>query len=160
MLFYLTTLHLVRFLREDPLVVDKSDTDNARRAAYDQLGKGYFLYRNYILGGLVDLLYNVYHKVLQGYSSDKESILSPTGHRLHASHCRYHFYRPPRVLPEEPHQVQIEQHILLSSLKVTIRELLGFLAMDHERSRVRRKEGRSHHLGSRSLTNFCYRGSR
>ncbi|KAL8543474.1 hypothetical protein ACS0TY_004129 [Phlomoides rotata] len=34
MLFYLTMLHLARFLREDPLVVDKNDT--ARRVAYDQ----------------------------------------------------------------------------------------------------------------------------
>ncbi|KAL8523273.1 hypothetical protein ACS0TY_013304 [Phlomoides rotata] len=62
MQFYLTTLHLAQFLMEDPLVVDESDTDTARRVAYDQWGHKDFLCRNYVLGGLVDSLYNVYHK--------------------------------------------------------------------------------------------------
>ncbi|KAL8540981.1 hypothetical protein ACS0TY_002312 [Phlomoides rotata] len=35
MLFYLTILHLIRFLWEDPSVVDKNDTDMIRRVAYD-----------------------------------------------------------------------------------------------------------------------------
>ncbi|KAL8552166.1 hypothetical protein ACS0TY_001015 [Phlomoides rotata] len=53
MLFYLTMLHLARFLWEDPPVVDESDTNTARRAAYDQWVQGDFLCRND----------NVYHEV-------------------------------------------------------------------------------------------------
>ncbi|KAL8528224.1 hypothetical protein ACS0TY_005873 [Phlomoides rotata] len=49
MLFYLTTLHLARFLREDPMVVDESNTDTARRVAYDQWGQGDFLCQNDVL---------------------------------------------------------------------------------------------------------------
>ncbi|KAL8476063.1 hypothetical protein ACS0TY_028655 [Phlomoides rotata] len=52
----LTMLHLARFLWEDPPVVDESDTDTARRVAYDQWGQGDFLCQNDVLlrtGGLV-----------------------------------------------------------------------------------------------------------
>ncbi|KAL8474677.1 hypothetical protein ACS0TY_031207 [Phlomoides rotata] len=63
MLFYLMTLHLAWFFREDLPVVDKNDTDTVRRVAYDQWGQIDFLCRNYVLGGLMDSLYNVYHNV-------------------------------------------------------------------------------------------------
>ncbi|KAL8496468.1 hypothetical protein ACS0TY_020252 [Phlomoides rotata] len=50
MLFYLTTLHLARFLREDPLVVDENDTNVAGQVAYDQWGQDDFLCHNYVFG--------------------------------------------------------------------------------------------------------------
>ncbi|KAL8552799.1 hypothetical protein ACS0TY_001471 [Phlomoides rotata] len=49
MLFYLTTLHLARFLWEDQPVVDESDNDTAKRVAYDQWGQGDFLCQNNVL---------------------------------------------------------------------------------------------------------------
>ncbi|KAL8530164.1 hypothetical protein ACS0TY_007292 [Phlomoides rotata] len=49
MLFYLTMLHLARFLWEDPPVVDENDIDTARRAAYDQWGQGDFMCQNDVL---------------------------------------------------------------------------------------------------------------
>ena len=52
MLFYLTTLHLAKFLQEDP---PELGTD-----AWTQYD---FLYRNYILNGLDDSLYNVYSQI-------------------------------------------------------------------------------------------------
>ena len=55
MLFYLTTLNLVRFLREDPPVA----TDGSK-AACDTWTHGDFLCRNYILNALDNTLYNVY----------------------------------------------------------------------------------------------------
>lgn len=61
MLFYVTMLHLARFLKEDPSVVDENDTDMERRVAFDQWGQGDLLYRNYILGALIDVLYNGYY---------------------------------------------------------------------------------------------------
>ena len=52
MLFYLTTLHLARFLQEDP---PEPATD-----AWTQCD---FFCRNYILNGLDDSLYNVYSPI-------------------------------------------------------------------------------------------------
>ncbi|KAL8465778.1 hypothetical protein ACS0TY_035034 [Phlomoides rotata] len=60
--FYVTTLQLASYLKEDPTVVDENKTDTARRIVYDQWTHGDFLCHNYVLGGLVDHLYNVYHK--------------------------------------------------------------------------------------------------
>ncbi|KAL8513752.1 hypothetical protein ACS0TY_013020 [Phlomoides rotata] len=50
MLFYLTMLHLTRFLREDSPMVNENNTDVAGRVAYDQWGQADFLCHNYILG--------------------------------------------------------------------------------------------------------------
>ncbi|KAL8515764.1 hypothetical protein ACS0TY_014451 [Phlomoides rotata] len=62
MLFYLTTLHLASYLRVDAPVVDEDHPDTARRIAYDQWTQGDFLCRNYVFGGLVDELNNMYYK--------------------------------------------------------------------------------------------------
>ncbi|XP_074576191.1 uncharacterized protein LOC141832616 [Curcuma longa] len=55
MLFYLTTLNLVRFLREDPPA-----TTEGSKAAYDAWSHRDFLCRNYVLNALDNTLYNVY----------------------------------------------------------------------------------------------------
>ncbi|XP_074573356.1 uncharacterized protein LOC141829732 [Curcuma longa] len=55
MLFYLTTLNLVRFLREDPPAATEGS-----KAACDAWSHGDFLCRNYILNALDNTLYNVY----------------------------------------------------------------------------------------------------
>ncbi|KAL0320512.1 UNVERIFIED_CONTAM: hypothetical protein Sradi_5312700 [Sesamum radiatum] len=60
MLFYLTTLNLVRFLSEEAPVVSKGETDTQKWAVMDAWVYGDFLCRNYILNGLSDTLYNVY----------------------------------------------------------------------------------------------------
>ncbi|KZV21668.1 hypothetical protein F511_16374 [Dorcoceras hygrometricum] len=60
MLFYLTTLNLVRFLREDAPTVTENETDKDKRVAFKAWGHGDFLCRNYVLNGLVNSLYNVY----------------------------------------------------------------------------------------------------
>ncbi|KAL0322506.1 UNVERIFIED_CONTAM: hypothetical protein Sangu_1869900 [Sesamum angustifolium] len=60
MLFYLTTLNLARLLSEEVSVVSERETDAQKRVAMDAWGHGDFLYRNYILSGLSDTLYNVY----------------------------------------------------------------------------------------------------
>ncbi|KZV39808.1 hypothetical protein F511_28733 [Dorcoceras hygrometricum] len=60
MLFYLTTLNLVRFLREDAPTVAENETDKDKSAAFEAWGHGDFLYRNSIMNGLVISLYNVY----------------------------------------------------------------------------------------------------
>ncbi|KZV51354.1 hypothetical protein F511_14138 [Dorcoceras hygrometricum] len=60
MLFYLTTLNLVRFLREDAPTVSENETDKEKRAAFEAWGHGDFLCRNYVLNGLDNSLYNVY----------------------------------------------------------------------------------------------------
>ena len=57
MLFYLTTLYLVKFLQEDP---PELRTDRDSVLAVDAWTQSDFLYRNYILNGLDDSLYNVY----------------------------------------------------------------------------------------------------
>ncbi|KAL0404125.1 UNVERIFIED_CONTAM: hypothetical protein Sradi_2053300 [Sesamum radiatum] len=60
MLFYLTTLNLARFLNEEALVVSKGETDAQKWAAMDAWGHRDFLYRNYILNGLSNVLYSVH----------------------------------------------------------------------------------------------------
>ncbi|KZV54615.1 hypothetical protein F511_02649 [Dorcoceras hygrometricum] len=60
MLFYLTTLNLVRFLREDAPIVAKNVTDKDKRATFEAWGHGDFLCLNYVLNGLDNSLYNVY----------------------------------------------------------------------------------------------------
>ncbi|KZV20559.1 hypothetical protein F511_13493 [Dorcoceras hygrometricum] len=52
MLFYLTTLNLVRFLHEDAPTVSENETDKEKRAAFEAWGHGDFLCRNYVLNGL------------------------------------------------------------------------------------------------------------
>ncbi|XP_073121504.1 uncharacterized protein [Henckelia pumila] len=63
MLFYLTTLNLYRFLKEDPPIVVDGDSDTQRRTAVDAWNHIDFLCRNYILNGLDDTLYSVYSSV-------------------------------------------------------------------------------------------------
>ncbi|XP_073132675.1 uncharacterized protein [Henckelia pumila] len=63
MLFYLTTLSLPKFLKEDPPFVTENDSDTQRRTAVDAWNHDDFLYKNYILNGLDDTLYNVYSSV-------------------------------------------------------------------------------------------------
>ena len=60
MLFYLTTLHLAKFLQEDP---PEPETDRDSVLAVDAWTQGDFLCRNYILNGLNDSLYNVYSPI-------------------------------------------------------------------------------------------------
>ncbi|XP_073292427.1 uncharacterized protein [Primulina huaijiensis] len=63
MLFYLTTMSLSRFLKEDPPPVAENETDTNMRAALDAWIQSDFLCKNYILNGLDNALYNVYCKV-------------------------------------------------------------------------------------------------
>ncbi|KZV14307.1 hypothetical protein F511_19450, partial [Dorcoceras hygrometricum] len=63
MLFYLTTLNLVRFLREDAPIVAENETDKDKRAAFESWGHGEFLCRNYVLNGMDNSLYNVYSRM-------------------------------------------------------------------------------------------------
>ena len=56
MLFYLTTMHLTKFLQEDP---PEPGTDRGSIFAVDAWTQDDFLCRNYILNGLDDSLYNV-----------------------------------------------------------------------------------------------------
>ena len=60
MLFYLTTLHLAKFLQEDP---PEPGTDRDSVLVVDAWTQGDFLCRNYILNGLDDSLYNVYSPI-------------------------------------------------------------------------------------------------
>ena len=60
MLFYLTTLHLVKFLQENPL---EPETDRDFVLAVDACTQGDFLCRKYILNELDDSLYNVYSPI-------------------------------------------------------------------------------------------------
>ena len=60
MLFYLTTLHLTKFLQEDP---PEPGTDRDSVLAVDAWMQGDFLCWNYILDGLDDSLYNVYSPI-------------------------------------------------------------------------------------------------
>ena len=64
MIFYLTTLHLAKFLQDDP-PEPKIDRDSV--LTVDAWTQGDFLCRNYILNGLDDSLYNV-----QSYHNGKE----------------------------------------------------------------------------------------
>jgi len=60
MLFYLTTLNLARFLKEDPPTVREDEVDAQAFHAVDAWNHSDFLCRNYVLNGLADGLYNVY----------------------------------------------------------------------------------------------------
>ena len=60
MLFYLTTLNLVRFLQEDAPALKENETDRQVVAAVEAWKHADFLYRNYLLNGLDNTLYNVY----------------------------------------------------------------------------------------------------
>ena len=59
-LFYLTTLHLAKFLQEDPpeLRIDRNSVLDI-----DAQTQGDFLWQNYILNRLDDSLYNVYSPI-------------------------------------------------------------------------------------------------
>ncbi|XP_073121334.1 uncharacterized protein [Henckelia pumila] len=59
MLFYLTTLHLARFLKE-VVAVPAPNVDIQARSAFDAWSHSDFLCRNYILNGLDNTLYSVY----------------------------------------------------------------------------------------------------
>jgi hypothetical protein len=60
MLFYLTTLNLARFLKEDPPNIREDEVDVQVQHAFDAWKHSDFLCRNYILNGLTDSLYSVY----------------------------------------------------------------------------------------------------
>ena len=61
MLFYLTTLNLARFLKEDaPVQNENEQQDREVVLAIDAWKHSDFLCRNYVLNGLHDTLYNVY----------------------------------------------------------------------------------------------------
>ena len=62
MLFYLTTLNLVKLLKEDEPKAKEVD-DMQVIAAIDAWKKSYFLWKNYILNGLENTLYNVYSTI-------------------------------------------------------------------------------------------------
>ncbi|KZV49445.1 hypothetical protein F511_13220 [Dorcoceras hygrometricum] len=99
MLFYLTTLNLVRFLREDAPTVSENETDKDKRAAFEAWRHGDFLCRNYVLNGLDNSLYNVYSPMttakllwesLEKQMVDSKSVMSQVQemqlilHDLHA----------------------------------------------------------------------------
>ena len=60
MLFYLTTLNLARFLKEDPSTVREDEVDIQTFNAVEAWKHSDFLCRNYVLNGLSNKLYNVY----------------------------------------------------------------------------------------------------
>ena len=82
MLFYLTTLHLAKFLEEDP---PEPETDQDSVLAVDAWTQGDFLCRNYILNRLDDSLYNVYTPITTAKklwaSLDKSTRLRMLGPR-------------------------------------------------------------------------------
>ena len=59
-LFYLTTLNLALFLREDALALKENETDRKVVAVVEAWKHADFLCRNYLLNGLDNTLYNVY----------------------------------------------------------------------------------------------------
>ena len=63
MLFYLTTLNLAKFLREDAPVCSENEADIQVVAAVDAWKHSNFLCKNYILNGLDNTLYNVYSPI-------------------------------------------------------------------------------------------------
>ncbi|KZV42740.1 hypothetical protein F511_32514, partial [Dorcoceras hygrometricum] len=60
MLFYLTTLNMVRFLHEDAPTVDENETDKEKWASFEAWGHDDFLCRNYVLNRPDNSLYNLY----------------------------------------------------------------------------------------------------
>ncbi|XP_070047305.1 uncharacterized protein [Nicotiana tomentosiformis] len=63
MFFYLTTLSLQKFIKEDVLVLPNETPHNERFLVTEAWKHSNFLCKNYILSGLEDDLYNVYSKV-------------------------------------------------------------------------------------------------
>ena len=63
MLFYLTTLNLAKFLREDAPVCSENEAVRQVVAAVDAWMHSDFLCKNYILNGLDNTLYNVYSPI-------------------------------------------------------------------------------------------------
>ena len=64
MLFYLTTLNLAKFLREDAPVCSENEADRqVVVATVDAWKHSDFLCKNYILNGLDNTLYNVYSRI-------------------------------------------------------------------------------------------------
>ena len=63
MLFYLTTFNLAKFLREDAPVCSENEADRQVVVAVDAWKHSDFLYKNYILNGLDNTLYNVYSPI-------------------------------------------------------------------------------------------------
>ncbi|KAD0163538.1 hypothetical protein E3N88_44693 [Mikania micrantha] len=61
MLFYLTTLNLVRFLAESPPAITDGDVQSI--SALEAWKHSKYLCHNYVLNGLVDALYNVHYKI-------------------------------------------------------------------------------------------------
>ena len=61
MIFYLTTLNLVRFLTEDASQLKEDEHDIQVISAIEAWKHSNFLCRNYVLNGLTDTLYNVYY---------------------------------------------------------------------------------------------------
>ena len=60
MMFYLTTLNLVKFLTEDPPSLKDGDQDKENLAAYEKWHHSEYLCRHYVMNGLSDSLYDVY----------------------------------------------------------------------------------------------------
>ena len=60
MLFYLTTIGLVRFLTDDPPMLQADETDPGVNMAYLAWKDADYLCRNYVMNCLADSLYNVY----------------------------------------------------------------------------------------------------
>ena len=63
MMFYLTTLNLVRVLNEDPLVLKEGENDKQIIAVMEAWKHSDFLCKNYILSELENTLYNVYSSI-------------------------------------------------------------------------------------------------
>ena len=63
MLFYLTTLNLARFLREDAPILKEDEAARQVVAAVDAWKHANFLCRNFVLNGLDNTLYNVYSPI-------------------------------------------------------------------------------------------------
>ena len=59
--FYMTTLNLARFLIEDAPQFKEDEQDIQVMSAIEAWKHSDFLYRNYVLNGLIDTLYNVYY---------------------------------------------------------------------------------------------------
>lgn len=60
MLFYLTTIGLVRFLTDDPPTLQEDEADPKVRMAFLAWKDSNYLCRNYVMNCLADSLYNVY----------------------------------------------------------------------------------------------------
>ena len=63
MLFYLTTLNLTKFLYENASKLKKNETDRQVVPAMEAWKHADFLYKNYIMNGLDNTLYNVYSSI-------------------------------------------------------------------------------------------------